>query len=149
MTAEPSTLRAWRALLDRSLADQRPEVDASAISTGARYGALESLTVVRDREYFPGNLYFDGERPVLALVESPSSAAPDLTDEALLALLGDAVEWLGSRAGKLSSLRVAAERGLAVSEQLGTKVDYLELFPPTSFEDYRERIYAPPPRFVK
>lgn len=149
MSAEPPILGTWRTLLDRSLTQTRPLVDAGAIRTGASYGALDGLTLVRDRAYFPGHLYFDGERAVLALVELPSSVAPELTDEALLALVGDRVQWLQSRVGKPSRLRVAAERGLAISEQLGMKVDYLELFPPTTAEDYRERIYAAPPKFVK
>jgi hypothetical protein len=149
VSAEPKTLTAWRTLLERPLAEQRGAIDAGAISADARYGALGGLTLVRDRAYFPGLLYFDGERPVLALVEFPAAVATDLDDAALLAYVGDDVEWLGSRAGKLSSLRVAAERGIAVSEQFGTKVDYLELFPPTTFDDYRERIHVEPPQFVK
>jgi hypothetical protein len=145
----PATLTAWRALLDQPLADQRPDIDEAAITDGAEYGNSGSLTLVRDLDHFPGNLYFDAGRPVLAYVENPTHHAADLTDAGLIALVGDDVEWLRSRAGKLSRLRVAADRGIAISEQMGPKVDFVELFPPTTFADYAARLYKEPGAFIR
>lgn len=149
MSELPASLAAWRALLDRPLADQRSQIDEATITDGAYYGNSGPLTLVRDLDHFPGNLYFDAGRPVLAYVENPTHHAPDLTDEGLLELLGDDFEWLRSRAGKLSRLRVAADRGIAISEQMGPKVDFIELFPPTTFADYTARLYKEPEPFIR
>lgn len=142
------TLERWRALLDRPLADLRAEVDEGRIRDGAHYGAGGPFTALRDRAFFPGTIYYDGGRPVLAYVERPSARAEDVSDEDLLALVGDDAPRLRSRAGKFARTRVAAELGIAVAEERG-QVAYLELFHPMSFEEYRERIHEEPPQFIR
>jgi hypothetical protein len=148
VSEEPATLAEWRALLDRPLADIRQFIDESRIRDNAFYGQAGPLTLVRDRSFFPGNLYYDAGRLVLAYVERPATRAPDLSDEELLALVGDDAPKLRSRAGKFARTRVAAEKGLAVADDRG-KVAYLELFPPTGFEDYRARLHQEPPAFIR
>ena len=145
MSAEPETIRAWRALL----AQPRAALEPSEVREDSYYGQLYPLTLVRDPSVFPGNLYFDGDAPVLAYVEQPERFAPDVTAAALLALVGEDAERLASRASKPSRLLVAAERGIAISARLEQSVDYLELFAPMSAEEYRRRLYAQPPAFQK
>ena len=45
-------------------------------------------------------------------------------------------------------MHVRADEGLAVTEEDG-RVRFAEVFPPTTFEDYRERIHTPAPKFVE
>ena len=66
----------------------------------------------------------------------------------LLARVGDEAPTLRSAAGKRARVHVRAEEGLAVADE-GGRVRYVEIFPPTTFEDYRSRIHRPAPKFIE
>lgn len=53
-----------------------------------------------------------------------------------------------SRAGKKSNQIVVAEQGITASVQ-GDDVDFLEIYPPQSLEDYLAHIYREPGRFIR
>ena len=73
---------------------------------------------------------------------------PDLPPAAVAELVGDDPPRLRSRAGKHAWALVRAEEGVAVTEDDG-RIRFVEVFPPTTFDDYRDRIHAPPPHFVE
>jgi hypothetical protein len=108
--------------------------------TGVGYGSMRGLDMVDS----PGAILFfrDG---ALAVAHVP---APSLTDAELARFTGEEVPSLRSRAGKHARVHVRADEGLAVTEEDG-RVRYVEVFPPTTFDDYRDRIHTPPPPFVE
>jgi hypothetical protein len=85
----------------------------------------------------------------VVLIYAGENALPDDADEAaLVAASGGEGQVLRSRQGKRASLHVVAEQGIAWSEQDGI-LGFVELFPPTTFDEYVQRIYLEPPQFVQ
>ena len=122
-----------------ALRDAAPPPGAEA-QTGAGYGSMRGLEMVEAPE---GILFLrDGE---LAVVHVPD---PSLSPDELARFTGDEVPRLRSRAGKHAWVHVRADEGLAVTEEDG-RVRFAEVFPPTTFEDYRDRIHTPPPKFTE
>jgi hypothetical protein len=144
------TLGEWLALRDRPAAELQAELglEEADLPSGANFGHMTGLAMLHSPAAHPGVFFFQDGRLAVLYVEDPSAHAPDLTREALEAAVGDDAPALPSRAGKRSEVRVAADRGLAVSTS-GEGADFVEIFPPTSFEDYRDRIYRKPPKFVR
>ena len=131
----------WTALRDRS----RDEVEqaATATSPGVPYNRLDGL----DRFSTPeGEFYFRG--PELAVVHVSERVLHDAPAGPLLAELGDG-ERLQSRAGKDSALRVWPDRGLAASVSYDDRLEFVEVFPPTTIEHYRDVLYFDPGSFTR
>jgi hypothetical protein len=138
-------------MLDRALELRgltRSELLARApgatVEEGVRYEKLRPVARVRAPELWPGFFYFDGDRQVMLYAGEPDGADPD----ALAAALGPGEHELRSRAGKRAVLRVWPQRGVGFSEQDGA-VDFLEVFEPTTLEDYEARIYDDPGPFIR
>jgi hypothetical protein len=55
---------------------------------------------------------------------------------------------LRSRQGKRAMIELDAQRGVAFSRD-DDEVGFVEMFPPTTVEDYRERIWFDPGDFIK
>jgi hypothetical protein len=53
-----------------------------------------------------------------------------------------------SRAGKTSNQLIFASQGIAASIAHGD-VDYLEIFPPCALQDYLDKIYQEPQKFIR
>jgi hypothetical protein len=128
-----------------SLADLTELLDASpaggdALQTDAGYGAMRGLEMLDTPD---GILFFRDGELVVAHVPDPS-----LSSDELARFTADDVPRLRSRAGKHASVHVRADEGLAVTEEDG-RVRFVEVFPPTTFDDYRDRIHTPPPKFVE
>jgi hypothetical protein len=125
---------------DAALADLRARPDADLMAD-VRYGQMTGLTRLHAPESSPAIFYFrDGRLAVARLVHPDEREAREL--------LGESAPELPSSAGKRASVRVRADRGIAVTEEDGHVV-YVEVFPPTTFEDYRDRIHELPPKFVE
>jgi hypothetical protein len=127
-----------------SLADLAALRDATPaggpVESDVGYGAMRGLDMVDGPD---GILFFrDG---ALAVAHVPD---PELSDAELARFTAEDVPQLRSRAGKHAWVHVRADEGLAVTEEDG-RVRYVEVFPPTTFDDYRERIHSPPPKFVE
>ncbi|MXG88982.1 hypothetical protein [Nocardioides flavescens] len=119
---------------------------AAQDATPEPVSGYQSLTDVEVIDAPGGERIFvrDGE---VQLVYVGTAALGDLTAEELEQVLGADEETLGSRQGRHAELHVVAGRGVAWSEEDG-EVGFVELFPPTTTDDYRTRIYRQP-RFVR
>ena len=124
----------WTGLLQRTRQQLEAQPD-SEVETDVGYEAVEDVDCITTSE---GAFFFDGDALRVAYVSG--AAAAEAT--ALLEELGPGEE-LRSRAHKRSVLHVWPDRGLAVSVREG-KVDFVEVFPPTSLDGYRSEIYEEP-----
>jgi hypothetical protein len=138
-----SAVRELAALRDVSLPDLRERLGGVEGQPDARYGRMDGLELLHAPGAHPAIFFFRDGRLVVAHLPDPDLAAGELDE-----LLGEDPPRLRSRAGKHAWALVRAEEGLAVTEEDG-QVRYVEVFPPTTFEDYRDRIHTPPPHFVE
>ncbi|RIJ70512.1 hypothetical protein D1871_18830 [Nakamurella silvestris] len=121
--------------------------------TGAMWAEREEVTgyqSLTDLDVLDGDgarTFVRGDKVVLVYVGE--SALPEGTDsETLRDLVGSDGEVLPSRQGRQGKLHVVADKGIAWSELRGD-VAFVELFPPTTFEHYRQTVYLPPPAFIQ
>jgi len=113
------------------------------VDDGDGYQSLEDLSVVRSKKYDNARFYFNGPDLVMIAVSEPSISAADIRS-----MMGDDVVELRSRQGKSAMIQVDAAAGLAFSSD-DDEVGFLEIFPPTTADDYRQQIYWEPPAFRK
>jgi len=137
-------LDGWIALRDLSLDDIRSRVGVPGEE--GRYEGLQGVRRLHNADVHPGHFYFDGERQVMLYVGRRALAGEDPAEWERA--LGGPGEELPSRAGKSSVMHVYPDRGVAFSSD-GHAVELLEIFAPTTFDDYRARIYEDPGAFVK
>jgi hypothetical protein len=97
-----------------------------------------------DGQYF----YFkDGELKLIYLSEG--KLATRMWDEFKNSASARASETVvRSRAGKTANQVVFAEQGITASVQ-GTDVNFIEIYPPQSLEDYLATIYREPKPFIR
>ncbi len=108
------------------------------------HGALRDVDALTSKER--GVQFVFDRDGVLRLVYLGARAVPPQVDHAaLVAELGTG-EVLRSRQGRRAELHVVAPAGIAWSEEEG-ELGFLELFPPTTFDRYRDEIYEEPPAF--
>ena len=138
-------LDGWIALRELTLDEARSRLGVEG-EPGVRYERLRPVRRLHNPAVHPGHFYFDGDQQVMQYVGA--AALADVDPDELERRLGGPGELLRSRAGKSSVMHVYADRGVAFSSD-GHEVELLELFPPTTFEDYRTRIYADPGAFIK
>jgi hypothetical protein len=138
-----SAVRELAALRDVSLPDLRERLGGVEGQADARYGRMDGLEMLHAPGAHPAIFFFRDDRLVVAHLPDP-----DLAPDEVAALVGEDPPRLRSRAGKHAWAHVRAEEGLAVTEEDG-EVRYVEVFPPTTFEDYRDRIHTPAPHFVE
>lgn len=135
------TLSELLSLRDASLSDLQARLGPADVHPDAGYGQMTGLTRVRAPASHPGVFYFRDGGPVVARLADPDA-------NAARELVGDDAPRLRSPAGKRAWVSVRADEGVAVTELEGDVV-YVEVFPPTTFEDYRDRIHRPAPHFVE
>jgi hypothetical protein len=136
-----SVVDRWTALRDRSRDDV--EHAATAAAPGVAYNRIEAV----DRYSTPeGEFYFRG--PNLVMVHISERVLRDEPAGPVIAELGDG-ERLQSRAGKDSILWVWADRGLAASVSYNDRLEFVEVFPPTTIEHYRDAVYREPRPFIR
>ncbi len=117
----------------------------SQIDNDAGYSQLTGLSKLYKPDLHPGRFYFQEGHLVLLYISGPALQA--LTSQMLEQRLGVGIT-LRSRSGKLSRQYVYPEQGVAFSADK-EKVHFLEIFPPMTLEDYKERYYQEPPAFVR
>ncbi len=137
-----SAIDEWTALLRRTRAELEAAGDTDT-DPGEAYGALEHLDCLSTAE---GDFYFRGD--TLELVNIPRKLVGGRPAAPLLAELGQG-EQLRAWTEKRSLLHVWPEHGLAVSVDEDKAIELVEVFPPTTIADYRERIYKEPTPFIK
>jgi hypothetical protein len=128
----------WLALRDLS----RAEVEARPGATVAHHVAYERVQGV-DRVSTPdAHFFFDGDR--LRVVYVSDASFGDVPAAPLLAELGRG-EVMRSRSGKHSTMHVWPDRGLAASvDEDEERLEFVEVFPPMSLEEYLGGIYEEP-----
>jgi hypothetical protein len=128
----------WLPLRDLS----RAEVEATPGATVAEDVAYERVQGV-DRVSTPeAHFFFDGDR--LRVVYISDASFGDVPAAPLVDELGRG-EVLRSRSGKHSTMHAWPERGLAASvdEEEG-RLEFVEVFPPMSLDEYLAGIYEEP-----
>jgi hypothetical protein len=137
-----SEVERWSALRDLP----RARLEANPDARVAPDVGYERLTGV-DRVSTGGrHHFFAGDE--LAVVYLPRAAVGGTDAAPLFEELGPGEE-LRSRTGKRSLMHVWPDRGLAVSVDEDGAVELAEVFPPTTLDGYRERIYDEPPAHVR
>lgn len=117
---------------------ERYGIKASQIRSDVQYERMAHVVNIYNPELSPAHFFFQRDKLTLIYM-GDSVALSSLSAETLKARFGgDGVE-LRSRAGKTSNLHVYPEQGVAIS--IGDEVDFFELFPPMSLNDYKHKIY--------
>lgn len=127
-------------LLDRS----SPTVE---VDDRTSYGAMR-LTEVHDPARHPARIFFqDRSRPVLFYVGG-DERFEGMGQETVQAELGEPEAKLACRAGKEYAQWVYPATGVAVAVSRD-RLAFLEVFPPTTLEEYRRTLYQEPGPFVR
>jgi hypothetical protein len=128
----------WLSLRDLS----RAEVEARAGATVAEDVAYERVRGV-DRVSTPdAHFFFDGDH--LRVVYVSDAAFGEVPAGPLVEEIGRG-EVMRSRSGKHSTMHVWPERGLAASvDEDEERLEFVEVFPPMSLEEYLGGIYEEP-----
>jgi hypothetical protein len=150
VSAGTDTLRDWMDLRSVPLADLRARTGAGedALAHDAAYGPSLGLTRFYDPEFHPGRFFYRDGSLVLLYVEFPTNAAPELTRELLLEAVQPAEAQLRARSGRADRQHVNPGKGLAVA--IGpVAAAFLEIFPPMTLNEYRERLYIEPGAFIR
>jgi len=124
--------------LEKQAFIERYGIKASQVRSDAQYERMAHVDDIYNPELSPAHFFF--QRAKLALIYmGDTTVLSSLNAETIKARFGgDGVE-LRSRAGKTSNLHVYPEQGVAIS--IGDEVDFFELFPPMSINDYKHKIY--------
>ena len=140
-------LTQWLSLRDLTQAAllARLGADDSVIQHGLSYGPSTDLDLVYVPDVSPARVYLRSGKVVLVQLSGADLSA---LDPDALAARFPPQEGLASRAGKAFEHQLAASQGVAWSDDT-RRVAILELFPPTSVEDYKARFYAAPGAFIK
>ncbi len=144
--ADVESLLALRGLGRRELMALLHLAPGDVRADGA-YQRLQHVALLHNGAIYPGHFYVRGDRLEVAYV-GDASFLSGLTAAAIRRELGGAGARLRSRAGKAANQYVYADRGFAYSETDGA-VDFVEIFPPMSLEQYRAKIYEEPGVFTK
>lgn len=127
---------------------ERQYITDDDIITNFTYQGLNGVTRVYNTEFFPGLILFQNDKVVLIYTSDAELIANISVDE-LIKEYGDKDEnSLRSRAGKKSNLMVYPEVGFALSVG-GGEVEFIELFQPTTMEQYKNEIYQEPGPFIR
>jgi hypothetical protein len=140
------TLDAWMALRGQPLAVLQADLGFSsdALKQPARYINLGDLIRLYDQRIHPARFYFHGDGSfVLIYLEYPAAEFPELTPEALRSLLGASAAQLPSRADDDHLQYVYPAAGVAYSAG-HAEVSFIEIFQPTTLEQYRAQFYLDP-----
>jgi hypothetical protein len=137
-----------RALLDLSRDEVRARfgIDDSGVDPDVAYESLRGVDCLYEPSSFPGHFFFRGDK--LELIYVPRAALADTDLDALRAALGEPASTLSSRTGEDSSLLVYPEQGVAFATD-GERVEIVEIFPPTTPDEYRSKIYKEPPERIR
>lgn len=148
MTDNQSMLDSYVALasLDKDQLIERLGARPEHIRDDATYEKATGLTEIYNPQASPARFYVRGDQLVVIYL-SDREVLGQLDEDALVAELGQPAEELRSRAGKHSELRVYPDKGIAMS--VGDEIEFLEIFPPATLDQYKSTIYVDPGPFIK
>jgi hypothetical protein len=116
--------------------------------TSAAYERMKDVTEIYSPdqpELGSARFFFRNARLALVYLSDATGLSTSDLDE----VKGDPAKpgtVLRSRAGKTSNLQVHAEQGIAISK--GKRIDFIEIFQPTTQQDYEQTIYVEPGPFT-
>ena len=116
----------------------------AAITPNVSYFGLSPVTRVQTPD---GDFHFQADRLVLLFLDDyVLQKGGKFTRDALLETLGTPAAVLQSRAGRPNKQYVFPEQGVTFSAS-SEGVDFVEIFPPTDLDTYRQTFYREPPAF--
>jgi hypothetical protein len=141
-------LAEWMAWRDISRGEllRRLTSTESSIGNGFRYGHTSGLDLISVDSYCPARFYLEGEKVVLIYIGYDEDLAKLKPEE--LAELFPPEDRLPSREHTNYRHYVNASAGIAWSAT-SDEVSVLELFHPTTVEQYKARFYVEPGPFIK
>ncbi|MCK6517383.1 hypothetical protein L6R46_20260 [Myxococcota bacterium] len=141
-------LAEWMAWRDISRGEllRRLTSTESSVGHGFSYGHTSGLDLISVDSYCPAGFYLEGEKVVLIYVASDEDLAK-LKPEELAALFPPEAR-LASREHSSYRHFVNASSGIAWSAT-SDEVGMVELFHPTTVEQYKARFYEEPAPFIK
>lgn len=134
--------------IDQQAFISRFGIQPEQIETSVAYERMKDVTAISHPEHpelGAARFFFQNAKLVLSYL-SGGSAIQDADINAVIGGPGREPIVLRSRAGKTSSLRVYADKGIAVSR--GKKLDFIEIFQPTKQQVYEQTIYVAPGPFT-
>ena len=137
-------------LRNRTFAEikNRYKIKDTHIEQNAAYQKLTGLTAVYNPDMLPVRFFLRNDTVVL-IYSSDQRIVDTLDAGEITARYGDEDEnYLRSRAGKRSNLMVYPEEGLAVAIE-GNEVQFIEIFQPTTLEQYKKEIYIEIGPFIR
>lgn len=132
--------------LSRAEVRERFSIGDDGVDPGVAYERITGVDRLHQGSAFPGHFYFRGDE--LAMLYIPRTALGDTDLGALQEELGEPAAMLRSRTGEDSSILVYPERGVAFATD-GEQVEIVEIFPPTTLEDYQSGIHKDPGEFIR
>ena len=143
----PTHVASLLTLARLSRAEVTRRLAPATIADDVAYEKLARVSRVGNSEVWPGWFFFRGDQLLMVYVGDDKFLA-HLTAQGIREELGGDGDPLRSRAGKTARQHVYASRGFAYAEDHGTVV-YVEVFPPTTRDDYLARIYQPVGPFLR
>ena len=117
---------------------QNYKVSDSDIANEASYQKLKGLTQAHKPAKLPGVFYYLDN--TVAMIYIGENEVPDFSVSEIFKDYGKG-EAFKSRAGKSSLMHVYPKDGFAISVSHDDKIEFMEIFPSMSVEDYRNNIY--------
>lgn len=147
MTSDLDTLLGLRSMRKSDFITRyaiRPE----SVREGAAYEGLRDVTEIHQKDTSPARFFFRGDKLVMIYL-GDRGALQAYSEAALMQRLGGAKQAveLRSRAGKTSNQYLFPAQGVAFSAD--EEVEFLEVFPPMTENEYRQAIYRDPGPFIK
>jgi len=133
--------------IDQQAFIDRFGVKPEHIRSPAVYERMKNVTEIHRPDHpdlGPARFFFRDAKLALIYL-SDATALQELNIDSWKGNPSDEGTLLRSRAGKTSNLHVYADKGFAVSE--GTEIDFVEIFQPTTQQEYEQAIYDPPGPF--
>jgi hypothetical protein len=132
--------------LSRAEVRDRFAIPDSGVDPDVAYERITGVDRLHEPGAFPGHFYFRADD--LTMIYIPRTALGDTDLGSLQRALGEPAATLRSRTGEDSSLLVYPARGVAFATD-GEKVEIVEVFPPTTLEEYTAGIYKDPGEFIR
>ena len=132
--------------LTRDQLQERFGIDEGGVDADVAYERLGGVDALYDPSAFPGHFFVRGDDLVMIYIPRTALADTDLAE--LRRALGEPAATLSSRTGEDSSLLVYPDQGVAFATD-GEHVEIVEVFPPTTLDDYRTRTYKEPPERIR
>lgn len=145
-----NALPTWKSYLSMNETEirQRFPMEEAHIQRDGFYGNQKGLTVLYDPDTYPGIFFLKNGQCLLFYASMDWETTDGLTYSNFIRLLGEPAADLPSRAGKLSSVYVFPEQGVAFSAN-GESVEFVEIFAPATLKDYQDRFYRKPGPFIR